>query len=366
MALPNYYFCLSVFAITQALSKDFAKLPQLEDTFIPELGQQPEKNRNSFDDVFNNISLDIPHLRELFCQDIAFNFFYQKSHTGKERISVDIHRDFLSSSPRSLDTLKEFCSSRRRNADFIAIGFQRRVRTRGLLRIHLAITRQKNLKSSTSNESKSAEEIERLSIEGKSEQSSVGGKNTIILNNVDSIFRSAVSCVQFSRSTEKTIVRDMLFATNMTMSVATIRGMRGLPQYDNIVRMTLNAVVEILSQFLADLKPLPKRSTTLEEQDANTKCNEATLSAKCAVAAKWIRSISNSSLSFEDDDVTASRPGSASSFPAALVRPLENVACMSVQLVDAKQANNWLTIGLASAAFPTTSSDGFGRTPKSW
>ena len=44
----------------------------------------------------------------------------------------------------------------------------------------------------------------------------------------------------------------------------------------------------------------------------------------------------------------------------------EPLCSFSVLVKEARQTNNWLTIGIASNTFPNTSSDGFGRNSSSW
>jgi hypothetical protein len=89
------------------------------------------------------------------------------------------------------------------------------------------------------------------------------------------------------------------------------------------------------------------------------------LTIPCALS--WDIALSNFHLEFGESNQSCRRPGSASCYPAAFAAlPSATRSCFRVTLTEARSTTNWLSIGICNAGFQTSSSDGFGRTSKSW
>lgn len=76
--------------------------------------------------------------------------------------------------------------------------------------------------------------------------------------------------------------------------------------------------------------------------------------------------ISCSSLEYTDDNRTATRPGGSSCYPAAFV-PVSSPNCqITFELTNCALSVNYMSFGLCRSGFPSSSSDGFGKTRDSW
>jgi hypothetical protein len=80
----------------------------------------------------------------------------------------------------------------------------------------------------------------------------------------------------------------------------------------------------------------------------------------------WEPTISNTSLTFTESNRLCSRPGSASCYPAAFAQCDHPMSTFTLKLSEANSTTNWLSIGFCCKGFAVASSDGFGRTSKSW
>lgn len=85
-----------------------------------------------------------------------------------------------------------------------------------------------------------------------------------------------------------------------------------------------------------------------------------------SISVVWDPSQSNTGLEFSDENVSARRVGSVSSYPAAFSKIPHYLSCFTVCLTEAKQKSNWMTIGICKVGFPSSSSSGFGRELGSW
>ena len=85
-----------------------------------------------------------------------------------------------------------------------------------------------------------------------------------------------------------------------------------------------------------------------------------------AAAARWDPSLSNNNLEYSDNGLSCRRPGSASCYPAAFAPVPANKCTFTVKLAEAQTTTNWLTIGICTSGFASSSSDGFGRSSNSW
>ena len=93
----------------------------------------------------------------------------------------------------------------------------------------------------------------------------------------------------------------------------------------------------------------------------------AEVSLLIAPVTVWDVAASNPLLEFTEDNRCCRRPGSASCYPAAFAQVPASRCVFSVTLTDTNaQSVNWLSIGVCHAGFQAASSDGFGRTNKSW
>ena len=89
----------------------------------------------------------------------------------------------------------------------------------------------------------------------------------------------------------------------------------------------------------------------------------------CRVSASvsyWDHHKSNSSLMFSNKNTVATRAGSVSCYPTAVV-PLKS-DCEKVRFVLKKAPlnGNCISIGLVTRAFPPENSSGVGKTPNTW
>jgi hypothetical protein len=98
-----------------------------------------------------------------------------------------------------------------------------------------------------------------------------------------------------------------------------------------------------------------------------------TISALCRInnpsTTSWNIDISNSSLSFSNNNTSVQRVGNVSSYPAAFADLPTSCdrSRMRVRVDLCPRGPNWLTVGLARRGLmPTASSDGFGRSSHTW
>lgn len=81
---------------------------------------------------------------------------------------------------------------------------------------------------------------------------------------------------------------------------------------------------------------------------------------------EWCRRISNTDLTYSNDNTTVERVGSVSCYPAAFASLVAEHCSFKVVLDVAPKSSNWITFGLARKGMPSSSSDGVGRTAQSW
>jgi hypothetical protein len=82
---------------------------------------------------------------------------------------------------------------------------------------------------------------------------------------------------------------------------------------------------------------------------------------------EWSRDISNGSLTYSNDNTSAKRSGSVSTYPACFAKLPSDKSIITVT-VDAvvESGCNTLSFGICTPGFPKSSSDGFGKTKNSW
>ena len=76
--------------------------------------------------------------------------------------------------------------------------------------------------------------------------------------------------------------------------------------------------------------------------------------------------MSNSHLTYTDNNTTAQRVGNVSCYPIAVSALQGPAAVFSVRIDSLSGKSNWLTFGLAKKGIAKDSSDGMGRTKDSW
>lgn len=86
----------------------------------------------------------------------------------------------------------------------------------------------------------------------------------------------------------------------------------------------------------------------------------------CPGAFEWNRETSNPDLTFTNGNTTVERVGSISCYPAAFAKLPAEKAVFKVVVDAAPKSSNWLTFGVAMIGMPNSSSDGIGRTARTW
>jgi hypothetical protein len=120
-----------------------------------------------------------------------------------------------------------------------------------------------------------------------------------------------------------------------------------------------NAVIESLYSQVND-------STNLSTEDKNDVVHSSSTLNESIAVSSWDSGMSNTSLTFTDSNRVCGRPGSASCYPAAFAPCEGTCSTFTVSLTEANSTTNWLSIGVCQKGFAVASSDGFGRTAKSW
>ena len=83
--------------------------------------------------------------------------------------------------------------------------------------------------------------------------------------------------------------------------------------------------------------------------------------------SEWDMKMSNCNLTYTNDNSTVERVGSTSCYPAAFSKLVSERSALVVMVEAAPLSSNWLTFGVAKmGAVATSSSDGIGRTNRSW
>ena len=82
--------------------------------------------------------------------------------------------------------------------------------------------------------------------------------------------------------------------------------------------------------------------------------------------SQFNKAISDKSLEFTNDDSTARRPGSASSFPGAFVSLTVPKSKIAFEITETGAKNNNLSLGLAKIGLEKSGSDGFGQSRNTW
>lgn len=125
--------------------------------------------------------------------------------------------------------------------------------------------------------------------------------------------------------------------------------------------------LHLISKSLAPFMSFEKRfRPSLNADPENEPTNIEPVKLSVPSVANWDPSLSNSNLEFTEDNLTCRRPGSASCYPAAFASFPANKCSFSVSLSETLSTTNWLTIGVCTSGFATSSSDGFGRSSNSW
>lgn len=119
------------------------------------------------------------------------------------------------------------------------------------------------------------------------------------------------------------------------------------------------------------LKGIEKMEETSARQFLYLFGNKALLSLKpsqmsCPVVSQWCRRTSNPELSFSNDDTAVMRVGSVSCYPAAFAPLPSDRSMLKVIIETASFTSNWLTFGLAARGLANSSSDGIGRSTRTW
>eukprot|EP01039_Chlorochromonas_danica_P008496 gene8496-9364_t len=83
-------------------------------------------------------------------------------------------------------------------------------------------------------------------------------------------------------------------------------------------------------------------------------------------AFEWNRAISNTDLTYSNDNTTVERVGSVSCYPAAFALLTSERSMFRVVIDAAPKTSNWLTFGVAKKGMANSSSDGVGRTALTW
>eukprot|EP01041_Mallomonas_annulata_P002438 gene2438-4728_t len=85
-----------------------------------------------------------------------------------------------------------------------------------------------------------------------------------------------------------------------------------------------------------------------------------------SIISSWDSVISNSMLEFSEGNTVAKRPGSRSCYPAAFARIISPRSRFAIKIETAGSTSNWLSVGMCRKGFPSSNSDGIGRTGRSW
>jgi hypothetical protein len=80
----------------------------------------------------------------------------------------------------------------------------------------------------------------------------------------------------------------------------------------------------------------------------------------------WSTDISDSKLTFTNNNTTAKRASSVSCYPAAFSKLQSERAKFTVRLDATNLTGNWLSFGLAKKGMSMSGSDGLGRTENTW
>lgn len=81
---------------------------------------------------------------------------------------------------------------------------------------------------------------------------------------------------------------------------------------------------------------------------------------------EWCRDLSNTELTYTNQNRTVERVGSVSCYPAAFCKLTAEKCLFRVVVETAPKSSNWLTFGIARTGMANASSDGVGRTTNTW
>jgi hypothetical protein len=81
---------------------------------------------------------------------------------------------------------------------------------------------------------------------------------------------------------------------------------------------------------------------------------------------EWNINLSNTQLTYSNDNTSVKRIGSVSCYPACFANLSSERSMITIVLDEVKQGPNWLSFGICTKNFPKTNSDGVGKTRDSW
>lgn len=255
-----------------------------------------------------------------------------------------------------------------------------RIMSRAVLRLYLAITRQNSAKATTATAAAATTGTGTGAAAAAATGAGAGvGRNQPTAVKVSqppqSVFESIPPTpkpTSASRKSDKDLLNEMLFGSSISISVASAEGLAHTPYFVPTVDKVLRALTDTFSGFISDLSPFPPTLLSVIEQVDGSRASSSGATAQMnkyaayQVIGAWDTSISNTALSFSENGRGAQRPGSVSSYPAALCKTPSDQCSFSVVLAEGKISSNWLTIGVCLNSFPNSSSDGFGKQNNSW
>jgi hypothetical protein len=415
----SYVFLTNSYAYLQTLTKEYSKLPSFENT---ELLDSLEKADHVSLPYFVNAAataaysspnaVEISDLVDLYTMKNPFRLSDDPNAPfGPHDDAKEMFRDFVNGlakddkaisgwakdGPKSSLIYALFCHCRDKHVDYLNVEMQHKLRARAVMRLHLAITRQNDLKSKLigSNGSSStkmngnvgnAGNAQTLSARSPSpsktarrrSSGSIGSASSHTVNERDSssserplltrgnVFSRDKMVQPVQAMDDAAALSDLMMATGMTVSLATVRGLEGTApaQHAAVVRQVLESIIQLLVPFTHQLSPIPR--VCKSKENALPVVEENEVLRNCAVVMHWDANLSNNQLAFNETNTTASRPGSVSSYPACLAPLTSDLCSFSVVLTEGKISSNWLTIGLCKSDFSNNASDGFGRGASSW
>jgi hypothetical protein len=279
---------------------------------------------------------------------------------GQSHKTTDYISSHVRSGPTSADVHALMDALRSSDLAVISKDMNNRVRARALLRLHLAVVRQNKIKAKPSATG---------SLEAALRNSSA------LEERPDKLFGNASfvqSQLKNNPKSDREILGELCFASGITVAVSVVDGLwESNKQFSSAARSILLSFVELLGGYAADVAPFPATSLPTAEAHGNFSSVGSLGSTKLAQSSfspivSWDKGISNNSLIFTDHDRCVSRPGSVSSYPAALCKPTSAQCSLSFILTEARTTNNWLTFGVSLNTFANNSSDGFGKQSNSW
>ena len=295
------------------MTKEYSNLPPFD-------GTEPTSPRQANGDGgISNEMIPINDLSKLFCLTNALQLSRDDGNpfhpygSMEETIKALISTATDDMGPTSRDQHDSLLNLRDVDADLRDADVKRRVRMRALLRVHLAITRQNEIKSSLA--AHSTADSPTSSTHGDSAATVNATVATAVVPS--SIFTSNKH--RFTDDTSESLLRDLVVASGLSMGISTVQGLKHSPFYDPVIRSVFSSLVQTLGMFLPPLAPLPRTCSRSRGRlsEGPLEREEGPVFPPCQVVSRWDRTKSCSNLVFSDGDTSAMRPGSASSYPGA-------------------------------------------------